>query len=90
MILDLIGVGIGALDKIPTGKGKRKMAARYLHASAAELSNLMLDLDAAATSGEPIGGFALKMVNARLRTTLVVMQTTVQAIGPDDITDEPT
>jgi hypothetical protein len=88
MILDLVGIGIGALDKIPTGKGKRKMAARYLHASADNLGLLMGDLESAANSGEVIGGFSLKMVNARLATTLAVMRTTVNAIGPDDITDD--
>lgn len=87
-LLELVGLGLGALDKIPTGKGKRKMAARYLDAEANNLALLMGDLEAAANSGEMLGGFALKMVNARLQTTLATMRTTVNAIGPDDIVEE--
>lgn len=89
MILDLVTLGLGAIDKIPSGKGKRKMAARYLNSSADQLALLMGDLDMAITSGEAIGGFGLRMVNSRLQTTLAVMRTTVNAIGPDDIVDEP-
>ena len=88
MILDLAAFGIGALDKIPTGKGKRKQAARYLDASANSLEELMNDLDSAGTSGELIGGFALKMLNSRLGTTLAAMRITVNAIGPSDIRDD--
>ena len=87
-ILEIAGLALGALDKIPTGKGKRKMAARYLDAEAENLALLMGDLEMAANSGETISGFALKMVNARLAVTLATMKTTVNAIGPDDIVED--
>lgn len=87
-ILDLANLGIGLINKIPTGKGKRKMAAEFLNAAANDLALLMGDLEAAANSGEVLSGFSLKMVNAQLRSTLASMRTTVDAIGPDDIKDE--
>lgn len=86
-VLGLAGIGKELVGKIPTGKGKRKMSARYLDAEADNLEVLIADLDAAANSGEVLSGFALKMVNARLKTTVAVMRTTVNAIGPDDIVD---
>jgi hypothetical protein len=87
-IFGLASLGIGALDKIPTGKGKRKATARFLDGEANNLALLMGDLEAAANSGEVISGFALRMLNARLATTLTAMRLTVNAIGPDDIAED--
>jgi len=84
----LISEGIGLIKAIPTGKGKRKMAARFLDASADDLAILMGDLETAGNSGEVLSGFALKMVNSKLSSILATMRTTVNAIGPDDIVDE--
>lgn len=85
----LVGEGIGLIKAIPTGKGKRKMAARYLDASADDMQTLMTDLDTAALNGEVLGGFALRMIVSKLSSIHATMRTTVNAIGPDDIVDEP-
>ncbi len=90
MIFDLAVLGIGALDKIPTGKGKRKASARFLRAEKNDLSSLLTTLDGAAKNGDAISGFGLLMLVERLKVTVSVMDTAADAIlGDDDDTDSP-
>lgn len=89
MLADLIVTSaIGLVDKIPTGKGKRKMAARFLDAEAKNVAQLRGQLEAAANRGEVLSGFALQMLSNQLGITQKTMETTVAAIGPDDIAND--
>lgn len=83
MILDLVTLGLSALDKIPTGKGKRKQAVKYQREAIKDLSLLRGNLEAAANAGETISGFGLKMIVASLGATQNVMEATADAIDDD-------
>ena len=89
MLLDLAVLGIGALDKIPTGKGKRKASARFLRSEKDSLGSLLAVLDSEANSGGAISGFGLKMLVERLKVTVKIMDTAADAILGDDDDPEP-
>lgn len=83
MLLDIITLGLGALSKLPTGKGKRKAAIEYMRPEIQAVSLLRGTLETAANRGDNVSGFALQMLADRLAVTQSIMQVTADAIGDD-------
>lgn len=71
------------LARLPTGKGKRKAAVNFLAPDAESLNNLCDLLEISANSGEPFPPVAQKILAERLRVTVSLIKTTVEAIGDD-------
>ena len=88
MLLDIIKLGLGALDKIPTGRGKRKAAIEYMSPEIEALEVFRGQLELAANRGDSVSGFALQLLADRLGGTQFIMQVTVNAIGDDTTTDK--
>lgn len=85
MLLEIIKLGLGALDKIPTGKGKRKAAIEYMRPEIQALALLRGTLEAEANKG---GGVVYQLLADRLAVTQSIMQVTVNAIGDDTPEDK--
>lgn len=83
MFLELASLAFSALDKIPTGKGKRKASVNYLAPEASAVENLADLLEISANSGESMPPIAQKIFAERLRVTASLIRTTVSAIGDD-------
>lgn len=79
----LLGFAIDGIRLIPSGKGKRKAAVKYLQTESAAIETLVSDLNKSADAGEVIGGFSLRMLAQRLLVTKSMIDTTVEAIGDD-------
>lgn len=88
MLLDIITLGLGALSKLPTGKGKRKAAIEYMRPEIQSVANLRGTLELAANRGDTVSGFALQMLADRLAVTQSIMQVTADAIGDDTPEDK--
>lgn len=89
MLGTIIDVGLKALDKIPTGKGKRKAAIEFMRPEIQGIAQIRGLLEAAANSGGA-GDRELeyRLLSARLGVTQSIMQVTADAIGDDTPEDK--
>jgi len=88
--LGLATLGVDAIKQIPSGKGRRKASANFLYADSQDLDAFATKIEEAMNRGEVLSGFAGHMIVARIRSSVSVMETTVEAINPKAIEETET